>query len=249
VQNTTEKTSEEVLHGILPGLVEECIKRHFCRDWDQRWHADRYHVVYRIGDVEERFSFASSEVAESIRVVALNMLLPMADRAVTRETTSVKHASDVHIDGLPMGATCIPLWVSERAVLRPGVLDECGTGCMGIVEHFVRSKHGIELVLDPIQKSFRRAMKRLIKGVEPSRDDERILWSLMVFGMVFSFLHRSAEHDELTVVDKPPPSADEVEKMPWNGPPLTAGELAKRRAALAELGLRTFASRLTSVAA
>jgi hypothetical protein len=64
-------------------LIEEHLKSAYLddpSDWSDRWKDDRYFVVYRIGDVQETFSFVPGEVAEAIESAAVQwLLLPPMD--------------------------------------------------------------------------------------------------------------------------------------------------------------------------
>jgi hypothetical protein len=64
-------------------LIEEHLKSAFLDDpseWSDRWREARYFVVYRIGDVQETFSFVPGEVAESIESAAVQwLMLPPMD--------------------------------------------------------------------------------------------------------------------------------------------------------------------------
>jgi hypothetical protein len=46
------------------------VLQQFFPDWDERWGAERYDVVYRIGKVEETFSFTPDEISDAVAVAA-----------------------------------------------------------------------------------------------------------------------------------------------------------------------------------
>jgi hypothetical protein len=50
----------------VPRIISTGLKRYFFPDWDERWKADRYLVSYRIGSVEEMFSFTPGEIEGAI---------------------------------------------------------------------------------------------------------------------------------------------------------------------------------------
>jgi hypothetical protein len=145
-----------------------------------RWRAEEYRVTYRIGDIEERFSFTPADVDQAIEMVA---------RALAGDLPEKLHE---HFLRLPV----------------PEMVRQIGLGDMAAVEYFVRRKHRCltpeTTSLIPDVKS-RRAVKRLIK-TDPSRRDAELrrVWSHMVFALVVTFLDRPAAHDALLIDDRSP---------------------------------------------
>jgi hypothetical protein len=145
-------------------------------DWDDRWRHGRYHVRYRIRSVEETLSFAPSEVAESIRAAAL--------------------AAPQMIEHLAPGGGHVDI--------RKMIGQQCRQAMM-YMELFVRTKRRLSLkpVGAPPPKDFKRVLKRMIK-LDRSRwgDNERRLWSYIVFGAVVMLLGVPVDHNMLEVNDK-----------------------------------------------
>jgi hypothetical protein len=67
---TREHEVKEIRDYEVPRLVGQELKDHFFTDWNERWKSHCYHVVYRIGEVEEAFSFTPDEIDGAIEAAA-----------------------------------------------------------------------------------------------------------------------------------------------------------------------------------
>ncbi len=191
-------------------LIERSLKLDFCHDWDCRWRAAGYFASYQIGQVEEVISFAPHEVADSIEAASV-VAFPLA----------MQH-----------------LMPEDGPVHLPQIVDVMWRSSMGLVEYFVRRKHGLPMKA-PL-KQCRRIIERLIKRDPSSRtEDEKRMWSLMLFGLVVPFTSMPADHNWLQITDIAP--TDTLRPADWN--PAHSEELImQKEAQYRELGARSFRS-------
>jgi hypothetical protein len=182
VENKGEQRLDDIDAEGAARLIERSLRNDFCHDgdWDDRWRADRYYVNYRIGSIVETFSFAPSEVAESIRVTAEEVFLFICHR-VAREQ-------------------------GETSVNIARVVDELGASTLTFMEFLVRWKHGLDLgPLEPPANKEARIIRRLIKHrLAPRNEDERRMRLTMLFGAILQFARRPAEHNLLEIIDRDP---------------------------------------------
>jgi hypothetical protein len=158
-------------------VVSLILKSRFFPDWDARWRSDRYQVVYRIGEVEEAFSFTPTEIDDAIEAAAGQVGGQMARARLD----------------------------AGRSPGLEGLIDLAARLSQNIIEIMVRRKHGLEMVLDEnlFPRPVRRAIKSLIKGAYVPRSAlERSVRSAMVFGLMMWFLGKPADHDHLEVTDR-----------------------------------------------
>jgi hypothetical protein len=155
--------------------MEHALKCRFT-DWRQRWKSDRYYVTYKVGQVEETFSFTPAEIDEAIQVTfeMASMWTPVGEQG----GIDVQRAVD---DTARISHNIIEYLVKHkhgcRQVLDPGLLPR-----------------GVE-----------PAIKRLIRsGYVPRSDADQRLWSMLILGLVTWFRDKPADHDHLEITDIEP---------------------------------------------
>jgi hypothetical protein len=148
---------------------------------------------------------------------------------------------------VPSYEVLLPAAQAGMGMNLPEGIDQLSRDCMGIVETFVRCKHGLEHVLDTSRYE-RRLVKRLAKANPSRRSDElQYIWLKMVFGMAMRFLDVPAGDNCLEVIDREPGYIEEAMAsgaVRWN-PNFTDEEVGHMLAQ--RLGSRTFQSSRVSV--
>jgi hypothetical protein len=181
-ESKAERQPVVVTYDDVPRLVMGALKEHFFPDWDERWKSDRYLVTYKVGDVEEAFSFRPSEIEDAAVASVQHFIVEMAN---SRGGVGMQSGN---------GESVMAMMVHDLS--RDG---------QNLIEYLVRRKHQLPKVLDAPNKQLRHAIKTLIRSdCVPQNETQRVVWRMMVFGLMMWFRGKPIDHDHLEIMDVEP---------------------------------------------
>jgi hypothetical protein len=180
--------------------------------WPDRWKLGAYHVRYRIGTVEETFTFTPDEIDRAVRTVIRTMLSPPPR---------------------------VPIGPREVLDMLKEFTRTCMNYVEAYVR--LKHRLPMPDLFHPEQKRWcRRLVKGLIKAAPTRRDrDQRWAWDLMVYAMVDSFLGKPVDHNRVTITDNGEATPFDDPGVRWN-PNFSDAKIAEIKAR--SLGSRTFDS-------